>query len=88
MVKEAFDVFSLRAADLDPNLFIRNRVFVLLFVDNILIIGKRDDVDKMKKRILKEGKGKDLGPIDCFIGFEITRNRRNYTLIITQSMFI
>jgi len=54
MVKEVFNVFSLRAADLDPNLFIRNRVFVLLFVNNILIIGKRDDVNKIKKRILKK----------------------------------
>jgi hypothetical protein len=88
MVKEAFDVFGLRAADSDPNLFIGNRVFVLLFVDDMLIVGKRDDVDKMKKRILKEWKGKDLGPVDCFVGFEITRNRRNRTLTITQSTFI
>jgi hypothetical protein len=48
----------------------------------MLIIEKRDNVDKMKKRILKKWKGKDLGPINCFIGFEITRNRRNHTLII------
>jgi hypothetical protein len=54
MVKEAFDVFGLRAADLDPNLFVGNRVFILLFVNNILIVGKRDDIDKIKKRILKE----------------------------------
>jgi hypothetical protein len=54
----------------------------------MLIIGKRDDVNKMKKRILKEWKGKDLGPINCFIRFEIIRNRRNRTLTITQSMFI
>ena len=83
MVKEAFDVFGLRAADLDPNLFVRNRVFVLLFINNMLIVGKRDDVDKMKKRILKEWKGKDLGPVNCFVRFEITRNKRKHTLIIT-----
>jgi hypothetical protein len=88
MVKEAFDIFGLQAADSDPNLFVGNRVFILLFVDNILIIGKRDDVNKIKKRILKKWKGKDLGPINCFIGFEITRNRRNRTLTITQSRFI
>ena len=54
MVKEAFDIFGLRVADLDLNLFVRNRVFVLLFVNNILIIGKRDNINKIKKRILKE----------------------------------
>jgi uncharacterized membrane protein len=54
MVKEAFNIFGLRVADSDPNLFIRNQVFILLFVNDILIIGKRDDINKIKKRILKE----------------------------------
>ena len=54
MVKEVFDVFSLRVIDSDSNLFIRNRVFVILFINDILIIGKHDDVNKIKKRILKE----------------------------------
>jgi hypothetical protein len=53
MVKETFSVFSLRVVDSDPNLFIR-RVLVLLFVDDILIVDKRDEVDKIKKKILKE----------------------------------
>jgi hypothetical protein len=54
MIKEAFDIFGLQAADSDPNLFVGNRVFVLLFINNMLIIGKRDNVNKIKKRILKE----------------------------------
>ena len=54
----------------------------------MLVVGKRDEVDKIKKRILKEWKGQDLGPVECFIGFEITRDRRNRTLTITQSTFI
>jgi hypothetical protein len=53
MVKEAFSVFGLRAADSDFNLFIK-RVLVFLFIDDMLIVGKRDEVDKIKKKILKE----------------------------------
>jgi len=54
MVKEAFSVFGLWAADSDLNLFVKNRVLVLLFVDDMLVIRKRDNVNKIKKKILKE----------------------------------
>lgn len=41
MVKKEFDKLGLRASDLDPNLFISRGVYVLLFVDDILIIRNR-----------------------------------------------
>jgi hypothetical protein len=85
MVKEAFKRFSLRPAHSDSNLFIRNRVFLLLFIDDIIVIGKRQDIDKIKARILKEWDGKDLGPAEYFIGFEIIRDRKNCSLTISQS---
>jgi hypothetical protein len=31
----------LKLANADPNLFIGNKVYILLFVDDILIVGKR-----------------------------------------------
>ena len=40
MVKEAFKRFGLWPAYSDLNLFIRNRVFLLLFIDNIIVIRK------------------------------------------------
>ena len=40
IVKEAFKRFGLRPAHSDLNLFIRNGVFLLLFIDNIMVIRK------------------------------------------------
>ena len=41
IVKKFFKSISLKLAKANPNLFIGNRVYILLFVNNILIIGKR-----------------------------------------------
>ena len=41
MVKEAFERFGLWPAHSNLNLFIRNRVFLLLFIDDIIVIRKR-----------------------------------------------
>jgi len=69
MVKKFFKSIGLKAADADPNLFIGNEVYILLFVNNMLIIGKRRYLDITKIRILREWRCKDLGPVEVFVGF-------------------
>ena len=69
MVKKFFKNIGLKAANTNPNLFIGNKVYILLFVDNILIAGRRRHLNIIKIRILKEWRYKDLGPIEVFIGF-------------------
>ena len=69
MVKKFFKNIGLKLAKANPNLFIGNKVYILLFVDNILIIGKRRHLNIIKIRILREWRCKDLGPAEVFIGF-------------------
>ena len=69
MVKKFFKSIGLKLAKADPNLFIGNRVYILLFINDMLIIGKRQHLNITKIRILREWKCKDLGPIEVFIGF-------------------
>ena len=54
MVKKFFKNIGLKAANTNPNLFIENKVYILLFINNILIIGKRRYLNITKIRILKE----------------------------------
>jgi hypothetical protein len=69
MVKKFFKSIGLKSADANPNLFIGNKVYILLFVNDILIAGKRRHLNITKIRILREWRCKDLGPIEVFIGF-------------------
>jgi len=44
---------GLKPGDSDPNLFISKGVYLLLFVDNMLIIGDYKLVDNIKREINK-----------------------------------
>jgi hypothetical protein len=41
IVKSFFESIGLKSANTDPNLFIGNKVYILLFVNDMLIAGKR-----------------------------------------------
>jgi hypothetical protein len=69
MVKKFFKSIGLKAANANPNLFIGNKVYILLFINNMLIIEKRRHLNITKIRILREWRCKDLGPVEVFIGF-------------------
>ena len=71
MVKKFFKSIGLKLAEANPNLFIGNKVYILLFVNDILITGKRQHLNITKIRILREWRCKDLGPAEVFIGFQI-----------------
>jgi hypothetical protein len=77
----------LKLAKANPNLFIGNKVYILLFVDDILIVGKRRYLDIIKTRILREWRYKDLGPAKVFIGFQIERDCTNRTLKLYQTIY-
>jgi hypothetical protein len=87
MVKKEFDKLGLRASDSDPNLFIGRGVYVLLFVDDMLIIGNRKQVDIIKGQINRLWKCKDLKAASIFVGFQIERDRQNRTLRIHQTAY-
>ena len=69
MVKKYFKNIGLKAANTNPNLFIGNKVYILLFVDNMLIAERRRHLNITKTRILREWRCKDLGPVEVFVGF-------------------
>ena len=77
---------GLDSSDADPNLFIYKtegrRSYVLVFVDDILIIGVKIDCDFLKLKLLSKWKGKDLKAVDTFIGIQIERDRNARTLRI------
>ena len=41
MVKKLFKSIGLKSADANPNLFIGNEAYILLFINDMLIVGKR-----------------------------------------------
>jgi hypothetical protein len=92
--QEVCDYFlsiGFRPAEADPNLFIRNGVygmlFILLYVDDMLTIGRRGDVDAVKAEIAGKWKSKNLGAATTFVGFQIVRDRPARTIHIHQGAY-
>jgi len=51
------------------------KVWILVYVDDFLVVGKRDAVDKARADLKSIYEMKDLGPARYFLGIEIIRNR-------------
>jgi histone deacetylase 1/2 len=87
MVKKEFGKLGLQASNSDPNLFIGRGVYILLFVDDMLIIGNRKQVDSIKHEIHRLWNCQDLKAASIYVGFQIERDRQNRTLRIHQTAY-
>ena len=60
-------------------------VYVCLYVDDILVAAKhRRAIDMIKQKIKDKFKCKNMGPCIHFLGFKLTRNRVNKTILINN----
>src|SRR5436189_2191398 len=77
------------ASEADPNLYFKRseNLYLLLYVDDMLLIGTRAEVNAAKKRIMARWKSKDLGPAKLFVGFQIERNRAAKSMKIHQNFY-
>jgi Reverse transcriptase (RNA-dependent DNA polymerase) len=78
----------------DPCLFVKNGTsfelptFIIIYVDDGLIIGTPNLIQTVLKALAKEFQIKDMGPIKNFVGCQILINRERDTIWINQPKFI
>ncbi len=65
-----------------------DKLFVFVYVDDFVIVGKKNLVAWMKKKLQKKWKMKDLGDVEWVVGIKIERNRSEKTVKFTQSAYI
>lgn len=75
----------------DSSLFVsqnpRNKVFLLCYVDDILIAGKVDSVTRIKTAMSQRVKCHDMGGADLFLAMKIVRNHPQRSLWVGQSHY-
>ena len=86
-VSDYFRTEGFEPSNADPNLFIGRGVFILLFVDDMIIIGSRTEVNQAKEHIKKRWNCKDLGEARLFVGFQIERDRVARSLFIHHKLY-
>ena len=74
----------------DPCLYklIDTLLWVLVYVDDLLIMGDTAEIAKFKNLIKQKFGIKELGPVHWYLGMEITRDRAAGTLKVSQSQYL
>ncbi|KAK9940454.1 hypothetical protein M0R45_017116 [Rubus argutus] len=93
-----FDSFMIgqgyKRTDADPCVYIQqfpggNFIILLLYVDDMLIVGQDVAmIHKLKAELSKSFDMKDLGPAKQILGMEITRDRKNKKLWLSQEKYV
>lgn len=64
------------------------KVIIVVYVDDLALIGARGPLEEGKKYIFSAFPCKDLGPLKVFLGINITRNRNLRTLRMDQTDYV
>lgn len=65
------------------------QALILVYVDDLLIVGENQKVIQEVKKLLSKGfKLKDLGPISTYLGMRVTRDRKHMTLALDMPRYI
>jgi len=77
---------NLKRSNYDFCLYYGDNIHVVLFVDDAILTGHEEEIDKLLRNLRQEFNAKDLGNVKTFLGMEIDRSE-NY-LSISQSKII
>ena len=88
-LKRELETMGFQASETDPGMYIQRRkesnVYILVYVDDILIIAKDLELVKdIKKALMTTFDARDLGEAAYFLGWEIKRDRVKKTIKVTQ----
>jgi hypothetical protein len=88
-LKEELEAAGFQASSADPSLFFLDnksgRIYLLVYVDDILVAGKdAAAVAGVKKRILHTFDARDMGAAGTFLGLDIVRDRANRTISLAS----
>jgi hypothetical protein len=86
-VKSFLESQGFTAATSDPSLFVKAGICVLVYVDDMLLVGDRQQVDAVKASLNTQWQCKDLGEAGVFLGFQIVRDREARTITIHQELY-
>lgn len=63
---------NLRRSNFDACLYIGENVWLVVWVDDILLLGEKVKIGEVTEQLKKEFGAKDMGDLQCFIGTEIS----------------
>jgi hypothetical protein len=92
-LKCVFDQEGLKPSVADPGLFVKGdkdlgMVYVLVWVNDLFIVGPKALVDSVRAAVSKSFEAVDLGQSTWFLGMEITRDRAQKRITLSQASLV
>ncbi len=88
MVKINFEIYPFQTCMFTWNKN-ENFIILLLYVDDILIVGNcKDKIQQTKSKLSQAFEVKDMGTPEKFLGIEIIRDVKNHVMMLHQKQFI
>ena len=78
------------ASEGEPSLFLhrwKKQLYLLCYVDDLLIVGERNEVHPVRDELQKCFSLSDLGEASLFLGMELERDRKEATVILSQRRY-
>ena len=73
----------------DLCIFHNSGTYIAVFVDDLLIVGpSKSDINEMKEKLNIRFHMTDLGPCHYYLGMEVSRDRQNRTIHLSQKGYI
>ena len=77
LLAQSLDKRGYRQCKVYPGLWYKDGVWLLVYVDDILVLSKSNEsVLTSKRELLGMFKGRDLGPAEMFLSIHIVRRRK------------
>jgi hypothetical protein len=74
--------------EFDTTVYLRGNCIIAVYVDDIILAGKAEEMEKIKDGIRNQYKCTDGGEINWILKLKITRDRSNRTISISQPNYI
>jgi hypothetical protein len=88
-LKRILNNFGLKHNNVDESIFYKEDLVIVCHIDDLLIMSsKLSHVQEFKKHIAKSVEITDLGEAHFFLGIQISRNRDNHTVTLSQTKYL
>lgn len=78
-----------RRIEADHSVFIRGKIIIVVYVDDLLLVGKSmDEINSIKCALKGQFKMIDLGPCRHYLGMGVTRDRSRGLIYLSFSTYI
>ncbi|SMQ52987.1 unnamed protein product [Zymoseptoria tritici ST99CH_3D7] len=84
-----FEKIGFKLLDADISVFIRGNVFIVVYVNDLLIVGPlKKEISNIKAQLSKRFEMSDLGPYAYYLGITVRRDRVNRKIYLGQQAYI